>query len=481
MKHSAIVRFLLIGLLVSVVLGMASFYGLRLMNESSTAEVRRHMIVFIAQTVESGPYADSVQDSHLRGGGLRNPHRPSDRPPGGSNLWVFSGQGQVLASNVDSPPPVAWSSLKKPTYVHEFTFYYRLFHLIPDLTLVKLEPPEGSKADVFLLMEPRRQGSPQLAVWIDIAFFLFVGGVAIFIAFALIYVYLRRKSEEARGVLARLEKGDLQARFEIKRIDEIGSLMHDFNRMASEIERLVHRVQDTENARKDLLSELSHDIRTPLTSLKTSIETLYEHLDVMPKEEQREFLEVSRAELNYFVQLIDDLFFIADLGEPRYKQATQRIDLLDLLHEETKSRQSQGKISDLNRESHVKWDLNLQNLSANEAVILGDPLLIRRLFKNVLDNAAKHARTRVELQLMISAADNRYLVKVIDDGPGISDEAIALFGSRRKQRLSNVRPSQGISLGLGSVIMKTILELHGGALRIDRYNGTQVSIILPRP
>lgn len=462
MKQSAVARFLLIGFLVSLALGAMSFWGLRILNESSTTEVRRHMITFLAQTVESGPYPESVQDARFLSGN----HHAS------SNLWVFSSDGKVLAQNTEMPPPVEWTILKKPTVTHEFTFYYRAFHLIPDLTLVKLD----AKDSVYLLIAPRHQDGHQTALWIDIAFFLFVIGMAVLTAFALIYVYLGKKSEEARGVLARLEKGDLQARFEIKRIDEIGRLMHDFNRMASEIERLVHRIQETEAARKDLLAELSHDIRTPLTSLKTSIETLHEHLDEMPKAQQKEFLQVSQVELAYFIHLIDDLFFIADLGEPRYKKETQRIDLTELLREEIRSRQSQGMISGRNREESISWELSPLNNQPSDAIILGDLLLIRRLFKNAFDNAAKHARTRVGVQLILG---DSVQVKVTDDGPGISDEAIAVFGTRRKRRFTNYESKEGISLGLGSVIMKTILELHGGTLEIYRKNGTEVSITLP--
>src|SRR6185437_14301757 len=124
--------------------------------------------------------------------------------------------------------------------------------------------------------------------WLQLALLVFLFGVSILIAMVITYFYLRKKSGEARVVLAKLEKGDLRARFEIKRLDEIGSLMVDFNRMASEIERLVHRIQETETARKILLEELSHDLRTPLTSLNTSVDTLNDHWEEMPREEQQE-------------------------------------------------------------------------------------------------------------------------------------------------------------------------------------------------
>jgi signal transduction histidine kinase len=191
----------------------------------------------------------------------------------------------------------------------------------------------------------------------------------------------------------------------------------------------------------------------------------------MPKEEQKEFLAVSRAELTYFLGLIDDLFFIADLGEPRYKKTAQKIDLLSLLNEETKSRQK--------TEPRIQWDLEYEKTAETDATLLGDPLLIQRLVRNILDNAGKHARSHVKVRFSVISGGLLGL-QVNDNGPGISDEAIALFGQRRKQRISSSESRQGASLGLGSVIMKTILELHGGELKITRSNGTSVQITLPR-
>ena len=288
--------------------------------------------------------------------------------------------------------------------------------------------------------------------------------------------------------LARLEKGDLKARFEIKKADEIGSLMLDFNRMASEIERLVHQVQQTEKARKDLLEELSHDIRTPLTTLKTSIETLSEHLEEMPKEQQRDFLRMSRTELNYFLHLIEDLFFIADLGEPRYKKTTQEIDLAAVLSTEVEGRRAQKHLRP------IRWLYEEPELS-NRPVVLGDPILIQRLLKNSLDNSAKHAESTVTVR--IESVDDAFRILIEDDGTGISDEAISLFGQRKKQRIhfnnsfnnslnDNLKDNtDSISLGLGSVIMKTIVELHGGELRIERiekpqFHGSRLIIELPK-
>jgi signal transduction histidine kinase len=451
-RYSTLSRILVVSLLFGVGLGIASFFALRALNESSSADWRRHTALFMAQTVESGPFDESVRDRRFRAG----------RRAQGADIWVVGPDGTVLATNAGRPLPVAWAELSKPAAVHELTVHYRPFRLFPDLVLVRLE----SQGEAYLLIESRRTPGGG-AVWVEAAFFLFVVGIAVLIALVMTYAYLRRKSREARVVLARLEKGDLAARFELRGVDEVGELMLDFNRMASEIERLVLRLRETEATRRNLLEELSHDLRTPLTSLRTSIETMVEHSDEMPAEQRKEFLDVCRAELSYFVHLIDDLFFIADLGEPRYKKAVRAIDVSTQIEEELRSRRmSAGKL---------RWT----GSSGRSAPVLGDPLLVLRLIKNAFDNAAKHARS--EISVGIQPRDGAVEVTIDDDGPGISDEAIASFGNRRLNREASEGTGPASSLGLGSVIMKTILELHGGRLKIERLpsGGTRLTLTLP--
>jgi K+-sensing histidine kinase KdpD len=251
--------------------------------------------------------------------------------------------------------------------------------------------------------------------------------------------------------------------------------------MASEIERLIHRVQETETARKNLLEELSHDLRTPLTSLNTSVETLTDHWDEMPSGEQKEFVQVVRTELRYFLHLIEDLFFIASIGEPRYKSATKRIDLNDLLKNELKGREKRAGST-----SGIKWELQCDEAANSEAFVLGDPLLIQRLFKNALDNAARHAASVVQVHLMPSKGAVE--VRIENDGRTISDEEIESFGKRRKNRFQVADSSHEVSLGLGSVIMQAITELHGGSISIMRKEsergaggqGTVLSLRLPK-
>jgi K+-sensing histidine kinase KdpD len=158
--------------------------------------------------------------------------------------------------------------------------------------------------------------------------------------------------------------------------------------------------------------------------------------------------------LNYFVRLIEDLFFIADIAEPGYRGAIEAVDIAMLLSTEVQARQL--------AQPHISWRLIRET---PELILHGDAHLLLRLLRNTLDNAAKYANSTIE----ISAYRDKDKIEIVvaDDGPGMSAKAIDEFGERKKHRVREGSEPLNVSLGLGSVIIKTIVDLHGGELRIQ--------------
>ncbi|UXR66276.1 ATP-binding protein [Bdellovibrio bacteriovorus] len=297
--------------------------------------------------------------------------------------------------------------------------------------------------------------------------------IALILAMASLFFYMRKKSVEARSVLRRLEEGDLKARFEIHRLDEFGELMLDFNRMAEEIEKLVSRIHATERTRKQLLQEMGHDLRTPLTSLKTSFETLQIHYNRISESERNELFNVLVREIDYFKDLIEQLMTIASLDEPHFKASTEKIQVQDILSQEVHYRQS--------NQNHLRWSFN--SSAPDSAVVLGDSHLILRLIRNGLDNAARYAQAQVEIN--IRQKENDLIIEINDDGSGADAESLKSFGQRREFRGRKITKDGHFSLGLGSVIMKAIAELHNGSVALEniqaaeKTKGARLTIRLP--
>ena len=459
MRSKTFVRFLLVNIAFALGLGVLALWALRAFTESGSLEVRRSNALSVARIFENGTLPEALEHyEHL------HPDIQSR-----SHVWVVGADGAVLAGTGETPP-IPWDRLPKPEKPHEVMLSYGFLGITPAVTIVRLTTPSPS----FLVIGSARESRARRRNLLQIVFFGLALAFSTLISMLMTFLYLRAKSREARAVLLRLEQGDLKARFHIRQFDEMGNLMLDFNRMASEIERLVGRLQESEQARKTLFSELSHDLRTPLTSLRTSIDTLGLHWEEISGVHRKEILGVCQTEVSYFMELLESLLFIAQMDEPRYKKNNEAVNLREILDAEVHARLAQGAL---------KWQLHLP--PGVPLTVPGDSHLIRRLVRNALENAARFAQTQVEVSL--SRQDEALLIRVDDDGPGMTAEGIEQFGKARTRRVVNPEDLSRVSLGLGSVIMSKILALHHGDLSIqsgragtlDGGRGTRLVIRLP--
>ena len=370
------------------------------------------------------------------------------------SLWLISEKGLIISSTTKYPLPTDWEKLPHPNRVHEMENTEN-YILAPKTYIIKL----NTVPKTFLVTHNPRTLFQGPFLWIQGLHTFTTAALAVFLALSICFYYLRKKSDEAREVLGKLESGDLKSRFEIKRFDEFGNLILDFNRMADEIERLVKRLNDTERSRSNLLQELGHDLRTPLTSLGTSFEAIKSYHDQLSDEERNEVFTMIEADIRYFKDLLEKLTIIATIDESQYKSSSEKIDLKQMLGTELRNRQT-GSGMDLIWELKTHYDMNFN--------IFGDIHLISRLFKNAFDNAARYAKNRIRVELISSSE----VVKVIvsDDGPGLTQESINSFGKRREQRAVMDQDPRNFSLGLGSVIMRTIAEVHDGEISINNLD-----------
>lgn len=365
-------------------------------------------------------------------------------------LWLASQEGIILSSNTDVALPIDWKDLRLPKKIHGMESNETNI-LEPKTFIVKL----NTTPTTYLISHNERTLFQGPYLFIQGTHTFTTAALAVFLALSISFYYLRRKSSEARKVLAKLASGDLKARFEIKRYDEFGSLILDFNRMADEIEKLVKRVQDTEVSRSNLLQELGHDLRTPLTSLTTAFETIKLHLELLSQEERQEIFSMITTDIRYFKELLDKLTLVATIDGPHYKSSTEKINLNSLLETEVYSRQIAAG-------HELNWRL-VQNETISP-YILGDSHLITRLFRNAFDNASRYAVNNITVK--ISVQKDKVEVLVMDDGPGLTAESISSFGKRRERRQRKEKDPEDFSLGLGSVIMKTITQVHGGTIEM---------------
>jgi signal transduction histidine kinase len=367
------------------------------------------------------------------------------------SLWLVSAEGSIISANTSQPLPAKWEKLPRPRAVHGM-INTDTFLLEAKTFIIRL----NTTPTTFLVTHNPRSLFQGPFLWIQGFHTFTTAALAVFLALSICYYYLRKKSAEARTVLQKLEAGDLKSRFEIKRFDQFGNLILDFNRMADEIERLVKRLNDTETSRSNLLQELGHDLRTPLTSLGTSFEALKFYNNQMTDEDREEVFSMIDADIRYFKDLLEKLTIVATIDESHYKVSSEKIDIAGILEDELKNRQIASG-------TDLKWIFKASKNKEHD--VLGDYHLISRLFKNAFDNAARYAQKKVEVELF--SKNGSVEVKVKDDGPGLTPDALKSFGKRRERRQMMDRDPRNFSLGLGSVIMRTIAEVHDGKITVS--------------
>jgi signal transduction histidine kinase len=272
-------------------------------------------------------------------------------------------------------------------------------------------------------------------------------------------LYLRKKSRQAEEVLHKLKSGDLKARFLINPSEESNLLMLKFNEMADQIENLVQNLRHTEEARKKMLQELAHDLRTPVASLKNLQEMLMDKGHLMDEADKKHAQSLSVKEVYYFERLVEDLLFLSGVNDPKYSASFKTMNLAQLIEEEIELVED-GKIMIV-----LHGD--------REILVNGDEHLLKRMVKNALSNAKKFADLRIDVTLKNEGEGIRLSIK--DDGKGMPQDTLEEFGERKFSRQFG-QEDKNISIGLGSVIMKKVMDLHTGEMSVQNLNpGFEIS------
>ncbi len=402
----------------------------------------------LSQLVKPYDYIQTGGDSFLNGpppgagffgGGLGGPGGPPPGGPGGP----------------PPPPPGEGGPNMRPPPRREMQTTVIRLQGEPAQYLV-ISPPDFKNTSIEKDFNPRTfqflgMGSLFLSLLIGI-------GVTLLI----IYLSVNKKINEADGVISQIQSGNLKARFKIVGNNEFSEAMLRFNKMADEIEKLVEHLRFVELARTKLLQELAHDLRTPIASMKSLLETLETKNNQLSSEVRQELLTLSGREIEYFGKLVEDLLLLSQVSEPHYSTDTEKIDISEIVTEEIEDQKIKNRNSDLKIDFHVQ-------ASAHKIEISGNRVLFLRMLKNVFNNAVSF--TRQELRVAVTLLDaHQFEIIIDDDGPGFTDDQIKQFGSRKMSRqiIAQKDSKNGrLSIGLGSVVIKKICQLHRGDVSVE--------------
>ncbi|WP_042143354.1 cell wall metabolism sensor histidine kinase WalK [Paucisalibacillus sp. EB02] len=289
----------------------------------------------------------------------------------------------------------------------------------------------------------------QQGIFISLVIVLLIGSILILLSSTYLVNPIRKLTHAAR----KIAKGDFSVRVDKtnrKNQDEVGELIDSFNHMTAEIEKI-------DAMRADFVSNVSHEIQSPLTSIKGFTKAIMD--DVVPKDNQKEYLQIIYQEIERMSRLSDNLLRIASLDSEHhpYNPRSYRLD-------------EQIRNSVLTTEplwSGKKIDMQL---SIEPVEIYADKDLMEQVWLNLITNAIKYTDEEGIMEIIIRITSSQIKVSVRDFGIGIPEEALPnLFGRFYKVDRSRNRSVDGNGLGLS--IVKKILNIHKFSITVDSEEG----------
>jgi len=369
----------------------------------------------------------------------------------GVGLAAYADSGELLAASDENPPaPISAGDRSRLAVgpVHLGPVRHAFAARLPG------EPPG------YVVMAGPPRSFPVSRVVASLAALLVVLAVASIPLARAIAQPLEKLTRTAR----QLGAGDLSARSELRGGGEVGELSRAFDEMADRIEDLLR-------SEKELLANVSHELRTPLSRIRVALDLASEG----ELAQARRYVEEIRIDLEELERLLDDVLTAArlDLADGRAGTALPlrkgRVAAIDVVA----SSEARFRTRHPGRELSTRTEGTLPSVDA-------DPVLLRRVVDNLLDNAAKYSEASSPVHLSARAAGGFLELEVRDQGIGIDAADLPnLFTPFFRTDRSRTRDTGGVGLGLA--LVRRIVEAHGGTLAAESEpgRGTAIRVRIP--
>lgn len=263
--------------------------------------------------------------------------------------------------------------------------------------------------------------------------------------------------------------------------DEFGQLARGMGAMLQTLREQWSTMHRLDHFRREGVSNLSHDLQSPLTATTTCLETLDHHWqDDAARQADRDLLAVALRNTRNAAQLVRSLGDLARLDEPAFQLKTERLNLTELLDDVSM------RFTERARQGGVRLEV-LDNPDQPAPLAAVDVQLIERAVANLVDNALKFSPPGSLLTLSAMRHEGgqqgpKARITVRDQGPGIHPQDLPHLFDRFYQSRNHVAPATGEGgKGLGLAIVKRITELHGGQLEVSSAPGMGTEVVLELP
>jgi signal transduction histidine kinase len=304
-----------------------------------------------------------------------------------------------------------------------------------------------------------------------IVLLVFAGGMAMILGYFLSSTVTDRVNL-LKGAAEKLARGELDTRVPVSGRDEVASLSITFNQMAEQLQAADQKQREVERMRRDLIAWVSHDLQTPLTSMRAILEALSDGVVDEPEMVKR-YLNTAQRDVMSLSALIDDLFQMSQLDTGGFPLHRAQASLSDLVSDTLESFSQLAKQQEITLEGSVDTDVD---------PVLMDTQAIGRVFNNLISNALRHTPGQGRVSVWVRRTSSGVEVTVSDTGEGIRAEDIPhIFERFYRGDAARSRNRDTGGAGLGLAIARGIIQAHGGDIRVETElgKGTQFTFYIP--
>lgn len=309
-------------------------------------------------------------------------------------------------------------------------------------------------------------GKPIIGLFI---FFVIIIGIALFIFYFLLLtrkfsVYLKRI---VRGI-NQIATGDLSTRIIIEDKDEFAFIADCLNKMADDIHILIESERKNEKVKNDLITNVAHDLRTPLTSIIGYLNLTTKNLD-LDEETKQKYISIAFDKSLRLEKMIGDLFSYTKYNSEEIVAKSKPIDMVKFM--EQMIEEFYPSLQDEKLE--YEFNSNCEN-----AIINGDGDLLARAFSNLISNAIKYGKDGKNLRVFVNKNQTFVSISIVNYGEVIPKKDLEYIFDRF-YRVENSRSVKTGGTGLGLAIAKKIILMHDGAIKAtSSLEGTTFEVIL---
>ena len=296
-------------------------------------------------------------------------------------------------------------------------------------------------------------------------------GIAVF---SFIFLMMQRKTardiETIANAVQQISEGDLTTKLDVTGEGELTEIAENISRMEKDIRDLIEKERNSEQSKTDLITNVAHDLRTPLTSIIGYLELLRKNNSISPEMRQK-YLDIAYNKSERLQKLIEELFGFTKLSYGKVNLNINEVDIVKLL----------AQLLEESYPNFAKNGLSYDYVSnTGSQIIEADGDLLARLFDNLINNAIKYGKEGKRVKVNLRADKEIVTIKIVNYGYVIPEKELPLIFDRfyRTDHSRTTQNGPG-GTGLGLAIVKNITDMHHGAVSVSSdLSGTVFTVKL---